>query len=393
MGYPTLGYGSAAASGPARSGVIDHLPWQSPRTHTPPTDPPTPPSPAAPTPVDPAPGTPAAPPVPSPHAAPPAGPRGWVPPPPIPMSRSYTPYAAPLPPAAPTAAPVAPAVPPASATATTPAPVAPSELAPVQPSAWAPAPEPAAEPEADPAPEPEPIPEPDPTPASRPDPEPAPRPGPTTAVLTPLTPIVGGHAHAAQLAADAEPADAEPAAQPGLDDPDAFDATVDRSALLAGAAAPVSSVSVLAVLCPAGHVSPPHSGTCRTCGRDVPAQTPFSTPRPPLGILRLSSGDIVTLDRGVLLGRAPSVDPTTPVAQRPHVVKVASPLRDVSRTHLEIHLEGWHVLVRDLATTNGTTVTLPGHGPQRLLANDQQVIEPGTVIALADEVTLTFELG
>jgi hypothetical protein len=180
-----------------------------------------------------------------------------------------------------------------------------------------------------------------------------------------------------------------------VEDPDAFDATVDRSALLAeaGAAPIVSAVSVLAVLCPAGHVSPPHASTCRTCGREVPAQEPFSTPRPALGVLRLSTGDVVTLDRGVLMGRAPTVDPAIPVASRPHVVKVASPLRDVSRNHLEVLLEGWHVLVRDLGTTNGTTVTLPGRGPVRLVAHDQQVLEPGTLVELADEVTFSFEVG
>lgn len=178
------------------------------------------------------------------------------------------------------------------------------------------------------------------------------------------------------------------------DDPDAFDATVDRSALLGGVPTPsVSTVSVLAVLCPAGHVSPPHQATCRTCGRPVPTQEPFSTPRPTLGVLRLSTGDVVTLDRGVLMGRAPSVDPATPLASRPHVVKVASPLRDVSRNHLEVILEGWHVMVRDLGTTNGTTVTLPGRGPVRLVGHDQQVLEPGAVVALADEVTFGFEVG
>ena len=72
---------------------------------------------------------------------------------------------------------------------------------------------------------------------------------------------------------------------------------------------------------------------------------------------------------------------------------MASPLRDVSRTHLEVILEGWHVLVRDLATTNGTTVTLPGREPMRLVAHDQQVIEPGTVVSMADEVSLTFEIA
>jgi hypothetical protein len=174
---------------------------------------------------------------------------------------------------------------------------------------------------------------------------------------------------------------------------DDSDATVDRSALLAGRAAAVSGPTVLAVLCPAGHSSPPHSGVCRLCGREIPPQQPFQTTRPPLGLLRLASGDVVQLDRGVLLGRSPKVNAELSAAERPHLVRVTSAQNDISRNHVEIVLEGWHVLIRDLGSTNGTTVALPGQHPVRLRPSDQQVIEPGTVITLADEVSLTYEVG
>ena len=149
---------------------------------------------------------------------------------------------------------------------------------------------------------------------------------------------------------------------------------------------------VLAVLCPAGHPSPPHAGTCRTCGREIPPQQPFPTPRPSLGVLRISSGGSVPLDRGVLLGRAPRVNEELPANQRPHLLRVGGPDRDISRNHAEILLEGWHVLVRDLGSTNGTTVTLPGQEPVRLRPTEDQGIEPGTVVTLADEVELTYEV-
>ncbi|SES28506.1 FHA domain-containing protein [Pedococcus cremeus] len=186
----------------------------------------------------------------------------------------------------------------------------------------------------------------------------------------------------------------EPAATEALEEDDADDAeaTVDRSALLA-AQQVESGPLVPAVLCPAGHPSPPHAGTCRTCGRDIPPQQPFQTARPPLGVLRLATGDVVTLDRGVLLGRSPKVRADLPAADRPHLVKVPSPENDISRNHLEVVLEGWHVLVRDLGSTNGTTVALPGQVPVRLRPGDQQVIEPGTILTMADEVSLTFEVG
>ena len=179
------------------------------------------------------------------------------------------------------------------------------------------------------------------------------------------------------------------------DDEDDAELTVDRSALLAARDAArnqaTSGPSVLAVLCSAGHPTPPHSDRCRVCGAGIPPQGPFTMPRPPLGVLRLSTGDVVTLDRSVLLGRAPQLGEGLAAHDRPHVVKVPSPERDISRNHVEVILEGWHVLIRDLGTTNGTTVTLPGGSPVRLRANDQQVLEPGSLVSMADEVSFTFE--
>jgi hypothetical protein len=65
----------------------------------------------------------------------------------------------------------------------------------------------------------------------------------------------------------------------------------------------------------------------------------------------------------VLLGRAPKVNAELSAAERPHLVRVTSPQNDISRNHVEIVLEGWHVLIRDLGSTNGTTVALPGQHP------------------------------
>jgi hypothetical protein len=191
-------------------------------------------------------------------------------------------------------------------------------------------------------------------------------------------------------AAPAPSAVPTPAAAPHAGDE--ADATVDRSALLTGGPSTQSGPTVLAVLCPAGHTSPPHSGSCRQCGREIPPQQPFQTSRPPLGVLRLPTGDVVTLDRGVLLGRSPKVNAELSAADRPHLVRVPSPENDISRNHVEILLEGWHVLIRDLGSTNGTTVTLPGQPPVRLRPGDQQVLEPGTVVTLADEVPITYEV-
>jgi hypothetical protein len=171
------------------------------------------------------------------------------------------------------------------------------------------------------------------------------------------------------------------------------DVTVNRAALLAQASAPDrTGPTVKAVSCQQGHLSPAHATKCRVCGIELPSQDPVTAPRPVLGALRLSTGDIVTLDRGVILGRSPEA-PAGNKPDRPHVVKLASPENDISRTHVEVRLDGWHVLVTDLGSTNGTVVTLPGEPPLRLRSHDPLAIEPGTVVSLAEEITFTYEIA
>ena len=191
--------------------------------------------------------------------------------------------------------------------------------------------------------------------------------------------------------ASSEPA--PPAGQPAAGAPPAPDVTMDRSSLGPAVDGPADSPIVLAVICPAGHHSSPHASTCRVCGRDIPTQQPFQTPRPQLGVLRVSTGGLVPLDRGVLLGRSPKVNADLPPSSRPHLVRLASRDNDISRNHAEVILEGWHVLVRDLGSTNGTTVTLPGQEPVRLRPTEDFGIEPGAVLTLADEVSLTYEVS
>jgi hypothetical protein len=245
-------------------------------------------------------------------------------------------------------------------------------------------------------------------PAPAPTPPPAPAPSPAPAAPSgaggPTAYAPSGQPQAepsfdVPISLPVPPASVAPDAAPSTaildDEDDETELTVDRSALLEARNAAqnqtISGPSVLAVLCSTGHPTPPHSDRCRVCGGSIPPQEPFTMPRPPLGVLRLSTGDVVTLDRSVLLGRAPRLGDGLAAHDRPHVVKVPSPERDVSRNHVEVILEGWHVLIRDLGTTNGTTVTLPGESPLRLRANDQQVLEPGSSVSMADEVSFSFE--
>ena len=149
---------------------------------------------------------------------------------------------------------------------------------------------------------------------------------------------------------------------------------------------------VPALLCPSGHVNPPSGALCRRCGALLPPDAVL-VPRPVLGVLRLSLGDVISLDRGVVMGRNPRTDcPSGSTEERPHVVKLPSADGDISRTHLRVTLDGWHVLVTDLNSTNGTLVTLPGRETQQLRPGEPMPIQPGTMVSLAEGIEFRYEV-
>jgi hypothetical protein len=148
---------------------------------------------------------------------------------------------------------------------------------------------------------------------------------------------------------------------------------------------------VPAAYCPVGHLNPPQATNCRVCAAVVPPQESVQVPQPVLGVLRLSIGGDIPLDRDVFLGRDPSNDEQRK-ARKPHILRLPSPGKDISRDHLEIRLVGWRVMVIDLGATNGTTIIPPGGTPEALVAGGSRMIEPGTQVVLADEVSFVFEV-
>lgn len=165
--------------------------------------------------------------------------------------------------------------------------------------------------------------------------------------------------------------------------------TINRAELLASltAQAPLVGPTVLAVTCSNGHLTPPFAAGCRICGRPVDPRDPRRIARPVLGLLRRGDGDTITLDRDVLLGRAPRHE-SPDAATQPHLVRITDP--GVSRSHAQIVLDGWQVLVRDLGSSNGTELELPGESPQKLRAQEDYLVEPGARIILADDVAFTY---
>lgn len=146
--------------------------------------------------------------------------------------------------------------------------------------------------------------------------------------------------------------------------------------------------TVQAVRCRQGHFSPAHSPVCRTCGTPVPAQPPSRVPRPPLGVLRLPDGQALLLDRGVVLGRRPSALPGGD--PWPHLVRLPDEATHLSRLHLQVELDGWLVLARDLGSRAGTTLRVPGRAPERIRAHEAVILEDGHLLDLADDYPVTF---
>ncbi|MDO4783468.1 MAG: FHA domain-containing protein [Propionibacteriaceae bacterium] len=147
---------------------------------------------------------------------------------------------------------------------------------------------------------------------------------------------------------------------------------------------------VIATRCRAGHLNAPYATRCRVCGAGIDPQQPQLVPRPPLGVLRLGVNDVVLLDRPVIIGRNPRISHTY-AGEQPHLVQVPDPGRDISSQHLEVSLDGWHVAVKDLGSTNGTRVILPGVAPVMLRPHDPLTIEPGTRVVLAGVFEFVFE--
>ena len=108
------------------------------------------------------------------------------------------------------------------------------------------------------------------------------------------------------------------------------------------------------------------------------------------GRIRVSSGQVVELDRTVIIGRRPRSTRASG-HDLPHLVAVDSPQQDISRNHLEIRPDAGTVVVIDLRTTNGSTLVRPGAEPMRLHPGEQTLVLSGDVVDLGDGVTVLFE--
>lgn len=146
---------------------------------------------------------------------------------------------------------------------------------------------------------------------------------------------------------------------------------------------------VLARVCAQRHANPPTRSQCAACGAALLPDA-IQVARPRLGRMRVSTGELVDLDQSLIVGRQPSVS-RVQGAGMPRLVQVASPEGDISRSHVEVRLEGWHVMLCDLKATNGTVLVREGQPPRRLAQNEMAILLDGDIAELGEGISLRFE--
>ena len=118
----------------------------------------------------------------------------------------------------------------------------------------------------------------------------------------------------------------------------------------------------------------------------APVETPPVDPRR-YGFRVGGSRRTVLLDAPAYVGRAP-VAPRIQHGPRPLLIRVPSPLGEVSSTHLEVRQLGTSVVVTDLRSTNGSRVRVPGRPPRALRQGESMVVTPGTLVDIGDGIVI-----
>ncbi|PYI38307.1 hypothetical protein CVS30_11300 [Arthrobacter psychrolactophilus] len=152
---------------------------------------------------------------------------------------------------------------------------------------------------------------------------------------------------------------------------------------------PITGTMVLARLCSNGHANPPNWTACFDCGAILDSE-PREVGRPRLGAMRISSGEVVDLDHSLIIGRQPSLSQVLGGAM-PRLVQVVSENGDISRSHVEVRLDQWEVVLVDLNATNGTVLIREGAEAYRLGQGEEVTLENGDIAELGDGVSLLFE--
>ena len=100
--------------------------------------------------------------------------------------------------------------------------------------------------------------------------------------------------------------------------------------------------------------------------------------------LRLGDrSEVVVLDLPARIGRAPAA-PRISTAPAARLVRVDSPLHEVSATHLDLRQVGASVVITDLRSTNGSVISQPGMPSRKLREGESVVVPAGTLVDIGD---------
>ncbi|WP_122818673.1 FHA domain-containing protein [Nocardioides pantholopis] len=236
----------------------------------------------------------------------------------------------------------------------------------------------------EPAPVPELVPEPEPEPGLAPATEPEVEPEPGLAPATDPDVLAEPEPEPVFAPADDHPTDVVPLPPADLPPP--------------GPPAPIGPPPAWT---PDAGADPDHDGHTHQPGYDpdgsarqqpgIPGQPPAPSITRPVARLNVSNGEVIEVDRVVLLGRAPEARRFSPTEQ-PRLITLPSPHQEISSTHLEIRpgsgADHGSAVVTDLGSTNGTVLVQPGLPPESLQPGIPVQLLPGAVVDLGDGVTI-----
>lgn len=124
---------------------------------------------------------------------------------------------------------------------------------------------------------------------------------------------------------------------------------------------------------PARVVTPPRFATEFASENELASMVSFS--------ITMGNGDTVEITRSGLLGRMPTPEEGENFE---HLIVVSDPGRSVSKTHLELGVDGSELWISDRKSGNGTIVREPGVVPRRAQPGTRYTVMRGTRVDFGD---------
>lgn len=202
-------------------------------------------------------------------------------------------------------------------------------------------------------------------------------------------------------AAPIEPEVSEPASERGIagdrwaaptppDRPPSMPTAARRPSVLGGRTSDPPSIE--GIMCSRHHFNDPRARFCGSCGIAMHhvSIVMVRRPRPVLGQLVFDTGETFQIANDVVIGRTAADDSLVAGGDARSLVP-AGDTSALSRTHAEIRLRGWDVVLSDRSSLNGTFLwERPTQRWRRLDPGSAETLRIGDVVAFGRR-TATFE--